>query len=58
MLTSIDIVGHLAAGVWISDRFICFSLADLILTLAPLGEGPKGPCGFSQIAPEVLEISL
>ena len=30
------------------------------LTLAPLGGGgPKGPpCGFSQIAPEVLGISL
>ena len=27
------------------------------LTLAPLG-GPKAPCGFSQIAPEVLGISL
>ena len=32
--------------------------AKLALTLAPLG-GPKGPpCGFSQIAPEVLGISL
>ena len=37
-----------------------------LLTLAPLGGGPKGPpggpkgppCGFSQIAPEVLGISL
>ena len=29
------------------------------ITLAPLGGGPKGPpCGFSQIAPEVLGISL
>ena len=26
MLTSIDIVGHLAAGVWILDRFVCFFL--------------------------------
>ena len=24
MLTSIDIVGHLAAGLWILDRLICF----------------------------------
>ena len=33
---------------------------QLMLTLAPLGGGPKGPppCGFSQIAPEVLGISL
>ena len=31
MLTSVDIVGHLASGVWSLDRFICFSFADLIL---------------------------
>ena len=24
MLTSVDIVGHLAGGVWILGRFICF----------------------------------
>ena len=36
------------------------SIAAHKLTLAPLGGGgPKGlPCGFSQIAPEVLRISL
>ena len=31
MLISVDIVGHLAAGVSTSDRFICFSFADVIL---------------------------
>ena len=31
MLTSVDIVGHLAVRVWILGRFICFSFADLIL---------------------------
>ena len=43
-------------------RWICSQKikdSESKLTLAPLGGGPKGPpCGFSQIAPEVLGISL
>ena len=43
-----------------ADVLIWWNISnEIYLTLAPLGEGGKGsPCGFSQIAPEVLRISL
>ena len=47
MLTSVDTFGHLAAGVRVLDRFICFfSFADLILIqfsndLRPISQSQK-----------------
>ena len=50
MLTSVDIVGHLASGVWSLDRFICFSFADLILIQFERSRGecvPRATLEFS-----------